>query len=110
RDRRRPVAELRLDPLRAGGHAPAHGDAATCQGGARPDDDGVRARVGRERVERLGGSDAEAAPLAGGEVPVAAVRSDRPPRLVDDGAWPVGQARAAEEGAVVVAAEEARLL
>ena len=62
------------------------------------------------RVERLGRGDAEAAPLAGREAPEAVVAAELAAGLVDDAARSGHEAVAAEEVAVVVAAEEARLL
>ena len=63
-----------------------------------------------QRVERLGGRDTQAAPLAGREAPVAVVTAENLARRVHD--RPLGSLHAAplEERAVVVPAEEARLL
>src|SRR5581483_827404 len=71
RDRGRAVAELRVDAAGDGlaPEAAADVDARARESGARAGDDGVRARVGAERVERLAGGDAEAAALARGEAP-----------------------------------------
>ena len=68
------------------------------------------ARVAAQRVERLGRGDADPAPLAGRVAPEAVVPAELDAVLVDD--RPVGRLEPAalEEGAVVVAGEEARLL
>src|SRR5581483_2116430 len=65
---------------------------------------------GAERVQRLGGRDADASPLAGREPPGAVVLAERAAGLVHDRSAPRAHAVALEEGTVVAAAEEARLL
>ena len=64
----------------------------------------------RSGVERLARRDADALALAGREAPVAVVRAERGAVVRDDEARLAAEAAALEEGAVVVAAEEARLL
>ena len=90
--------------------APACDQRVRDQLGSPRDDDGVGARDGLQCIERLTGGDAEPAPLAGRETPVAVVPAQLAARGVDD--RPVGRTEPApfEEGAVVVTAEEARLL
>ena len=63
-----------------------------------------------EDVERLGGGQPEAAALAGCEPPEAVVAAELAPVLPDDRALLRLEPVPAEERAVVVAGEEARLL
>ncbi len=77
---------------------------------ARADDDGVRGRVRAEDVERPLRDDADALALPGGEAPEAVVPAQLAALLVHDRPVPWRQPVAAEERAVVVAGEEARLL
>src|SRR5215218_8857118 len=109
-DRRRPVAQLRLDTPDRRVQAPSSPHLAAGERLARPDDERVRARLGAQGVERDPGRDADALPLARGEAPVARVPSELAPGGVHDRALTGLEAVALEEGAVVVAGQEARLL
>src|SRR5581483_7631860 len=82
-DGRRAVAQLRLGAAHVGVQAAARRHARPGERPARPDDDGVRARDGAERVEGLARGDAEPAALARREPPVAAVGADARAGLVD---------------------------
>src|SRR5438132_256350 len=77
---------------------------------ARTDDDGVRARVGADRVERLGRRDPEALPLAGSEAPVPGMAAQLATLPVDDRAVGAGEPAPLEERSVVVPGEKARFL
>ena len=91
-------------------------EAAPClegrHGEAIPRADGhrVRRRVRLEDVQRPLGADAHATPLPRGELPVPVVRSELDPVRVDDGSLGAPKPLASEKCAVVVTAEEARLL
>src|SRR5207253_5777949 len=109
-DRRRPVAELGLDPL-GGDEETTGGDHAAPRERARPpDDDRVLPRPGPERVERLRGRDAEPATLAGREPPVAVMLAEDDAALVHERAALAAQSPAREERPVVVTGQETRLL
>ena len=77
---------------------------------AGADDERVRRGVRAERVQRLGRRDADAAALARRVAPDAVVPAELAAVLVDDRSVGRLEAAALEEGAVVVAGEEARLL
>ncbi len=85
-------------------------DRARGQGVMRSDDDRVGRGLGAQRIQRLGRGHAEPASLPGGEAPEAVVCSDLASGLVDDRALLRHEPVAAEERAVVVPGEEARLL
>src|SRR5690242_9626156 len=110
RDRRRAVAKLRIGAVERQVKPTGRLDAAACEGLVRTDDDGVRRGVRLEHVQRALGDDADPAPLAGRELPDAAVSAELVPGLVDDRPRPGSDPVPGEERAVVVAGEEARLL
>ena len=66
--------------------------------------------IGAQRVQRLGRGDADPAPLAGRVAPDAVVPAELAALLVDDRAVRAVEPSPLEEGAIVVAGEEARLL
>ena len=76
----------------------------------RADDERVRGPVGAERVERLRRGYPDSAPLARGEAPDAVVAAELSALLVDDRSLGALEPLPLEEGAIVVAGEEARLL
>ena len=59
---------------------------------ARPDDDAPRRRIEPHHIERIAGGDAEAAPLADGEMDDAVVAAEHPAVEIDDVAG-LGRAR-----------------
>src|SRR6202035_993295 len=74
------------------------------------DDDGVRARIGPDRIDRLLRGDAEPLALTWGEPPVAGMPSELHSVFVHDRAFLRVEPAPFEEGAVIVARKEARLL
>src|SRR5579884_1881385 len=110
RHRRRAVAELRLDPVGVRVEPAADVHLRAGERGARADDDRVRGRPRAEDVERLGRGEAQATPLPGREAPEAVVAAELAPVLRDDRPLLSLEAVPTEEGAVVVACEEACLL
>src|SRR5436190_12569791 len=104
------VAELDVRPRDRQVQPAGHGDGGPREGGAGTDDDRVRLRLRAQRVERLRRGDAEALPLAGREAPVPAVASELTAVLVHERARARVEPLALEEGTVVVAGQEARLL
>ena len=77
---------------------------------AGTDDHGVRRGVGRNRVQRPGGSDSQSATLTRREAPMAVMRAQAGSGGVDDRTGRGRQTTALEEPAVVAAGQEARLL
>src|SRR5204862_1713349 len=77
---------------------------------APADDNGVRARVRPQDIQRARRRDADALALPGRERPVAVMRAELRSGGVDDHALARREAVAREEVAVVVAGEEAGLL
>src|SRR5688500_12044869 len=108
---RRAIAELRLRTLDLDEEA-AGADAhlAARERRPRPDDDGVRPRLGAQRVHRLRGDHAQAAALARREAPEAVVLPELPAALVDDGARSRRDPVAREEVPIVASGEKAGLL
>src|SRR4029453_3441945 len=72
----------------------------------RADDDGVRARVRTQRVQRLWGRDAESLALPRREPPVTGMPPELAAFFVDNRAIDPVETATLEEGAVVVAGEE----
>src|SRR5947209_12395883 len=110
RDRRRPVAELRPGALDREMEPAGRLDVPARERLVRPDDDDVCRGVRVEDVQRALRDDADAATLAGRELPDAAVRAELGPALVHDRPRPGCEPMPGAKCAVVVAGEEARLL
>ena len=92
-------------------HGVANPHAGRLQLGASADGDGVRLRVLVEDVERLRSRDPEAAPLADGEVMVAAMAAELAAGAVDDVSLAFQEAAvAAQEVGLALAGEEAEVL
>src|SRR5437868_11373960 len=110
RDRRRAVAELRLGAVDREMEPAGRLDVPARERLVRPDDDDVCRGVRVEDVQRALRDDADAATLAGRELPDAAVRAELGPGLVHDRPGPGCEPMPGEKCAVVVAGEKARLL
>src|SRR5260370_35102383 len=109
-DSRRAVSELHVRAVNADVEPPQGAHMPTLERRTRSHADGVRRRVGVEHVQRAVGGDADSLALAGSEAPEAIVLADLGAVLVDDCAGAGLEAVPPEERAVIVAAEEARLL
>src|SRR5919108_187621 len=107
---RRPVAELDVRAIDLREQPPGRPDACPRKRLAWPDHDGVPARDGAHGVDRRPGRHAEPLPLPRREPPEPAVATDDAAVLVLDVALFRREPVPAEERAVVVAPEEARLL
>src|SRR6266508_879658 len=106
----RPIPQLNVGVLDRQVEASCQVDRRARQRAARADDDGIRAGVRAQGVERLRGCDAESLSLSGREAPVPRVAAELVAVLVDDCTLCGSETAALEERAVVVPGEEARLL